>query len=239
MASRGVSALLRLAAPTKMMPRTLRLQKGVAGVTSPLRDEIDIDELSERYGRRFTGIELAVDGINRTYRVAEGEAVFCREAIEVLRSFQAGHPLAQMIGDGCLPVLTSPDQLALPRGICHGDAWRANARLSDDTIAFFDFDDCGIGPLMIDLGTQAWHLLHDNRADATARTACFVNGYDSVRRLTTEEREALPAFIALAEIRSLLFLAKYCALTTQMWDEIGRRASGTLSRNCRPLGVRG
>ena len=153
----------------------------------------------------------------------------CSESIEVLRSFQLGEILAQMIEADCRPVLESVDQLDLPRGICHGDAWMANARISGDKIAFFDFDDCGVGPLMIDLGTQAWHLMNDDDVDADAMLLSLLAGYDTVRTLRADERAVLPTFIALAEIRSLLFLAKYCRLTKEMWGAIALRATKTLS----------
>ena len=153
----------------------------------------------------------------------------CSELIEVLRSFQPGEILAQMIEADCRPVLEFVDQLDLPRGICHGDAWTANARISGDKIAFFDFDDCGVGPLMIDLGTQAWHLMNDDDVDADAMLLSLLAGYDTVRTLRADERAVLPTFIALAEIRSLLFLAKYCRLTKEMWGAIALRATKTLS----------
>lgn len=295
--------------------------------------EIDLAALSARYGRRFTGIELVVGGVNRTYRISDGETDFylrlyrlsgrseddiafeiqllesfpplldvsvarpvstsygppaflleiggerrhaclfhsvdgrelvisredmaifgaglaklhaalptssiphqrviapmsvCDEAIEVLQSFRLGEPLAQIIEADCRPFLEAVDRLNLPRGICHGDAWAANVRISDEKLAFFDFDDCGVGPLMIDLGAQAWHLHHDDDGNASALMGSFISGYDAVRTLDDEERDALPAFVALAEIRSLLFLAKYCALTNEMWQEIAARAPRVL-----------
>ncbi len=153
----------------------------------------------------------------------------CNETIELLRSFRSGEVLAQMIEADCRPVLESVDQLDLPRGICHGDAWTANARISRDKVAFFDFDDCGVGPLMIDLGTQAWHLISDDQGDADAMLLALLGGYDTVRTLRADERAVLPAFIAFAEIRSLLFLAKYCELTNDIWAALALRATKTLS----------
>ncbi len=299
-----------------------------------MKEDIDLAALSARYGRQFSDISPVVDGVNRTYRISDGVALFylrlyrasgrsdhdiafeiellekfpslpdvavarpvsplcgppvfaldvtgesrraclfhsvdgrepvvsrqamavfgtglaklhagllsarippgrgiasmsiCTESIEVLRSFRSGEMLAQMIEADCRPALEAVDRLDLPRGICHGDAWTANVRISDEKIAFFDFDDCGEGPLMIDLGTQAWHLMNGDDGDLDAMLLSLLAGYDAVRTLAPDERAVLPAFVALAEIRSLLFLIKYCGLTQEMWREVVSRAAKTFS----------
>ena len=65
---------------------------------------------------------------------------------------------------------------------------------------------------MLDLSTAVWHLAHEKSAQNDAMTKALIAGYKKVRPLSEPELDALPLFIKLDEVRSLLFLARYCAL---------------------------
>ncbi|WP_085034564.1 phosphotransferase [Ensifer aridi] len=104
----------------------------------------------------------------------------------------------------------------IPAGLCHGDAWTGNVRVHQGRAKFFDSDDFGHDPLVLDLGTAAWHLACENSPDSDAMVIALLAGYEKVRPLSPDEKDALPLFIKFAEDRSLLFLARYCALTDEM-----------------------
>ncbi|KAB0264904.1 phosphotransferase [Microvirga brassicacearum] len=59
--------------------------------------DIDKDWLSSKYARCFTEVALVVGGVNRTYRVREGAAVFY---LRLYRSF--GRPLGQITAEANL-----------------------------------------------------------------------------------------------------------------------------------------
>lgn len=69
---------------------------------------------------------------------------------------------------------------------------------------------------------------HDGGADAGGLIASLLGGYERVRPLSVEERASLPLFIALAELRSLLFLSRFC-VSDELWEEVMQRALGPLS----------
>lgn len=112
----------------------------------------------------------------------------------------------------------------LPSGICHGDAWAGNVVAQEKSVGFLDFDDCGWGPSLLDLGTAVRHLVVSEGGWADESVAALVAGYEAVRPLTDDERRMLPLFVNLAEIRSLLFLAERCILEPDLWSRVFDRA---------------
>lgn len=112
---------------------------------------------------------------------------------------------------------------------CHGDLWAGNARISDGRVTFFDFDECGTGPLMLDLGTLAWHLSQEESPEAEEGLQSFLETYVESGPLPPSDLDMLPHFIVLAQFRSLLFLARYCVLADDLWQDVARRNSLLLS----------
>ncbi|MER8541439.1 phosphotransferase [Mesorhizobium sp. M1334] len=123
---------------------------------------------------------------------------------------------------------------SLPAGLCHGDAWTGNTRVHQGKVHFFDFDDFGHGPLVLDLGTAAWHLTRAESPHFGDMVASLISGYERVRPLSKIELEVLPLFIGLAETRSLLFLARYCALTDDLWAETFQTAMDVFALSQHP-----
>lgn len=112
----------------------------------------------------------------------------------------------------------------LPSGACHGDAWAGNVVVQDGSVGFLDFDDCGWGPYLLDLGTAMRHLVVSEGVEADGSVAALVAGYEAVRPLDDDERRMIPLFVNLAEIRSLLFLAERCILESDLWSRVFDRA---------------
>lgn len=129
---------------------------------------------------------------------------------------------AEMIGD--------PAARDLPMGLCHGDARLANAVARDGTVGFFDFDDCGCGPYLLDLGTAVWHFVRGDPGKTAALAAALLAGYEHIRPLSAKERQALPHFVKLGEVRALLFLAKFCVLKDDLWLHVLDQATNLLHR---------
>lgn len=84
-------------------------------------------------------------------------------------------------------------------GIIGGDFhWGNNHFTADDRITFFDFDLCGYGWRAYDLAVFLWSA-HIHSAPAEMREG-LLEGYQSVRRLTPEELEALPFLMVARQI---------------------------------------
>jgi Ser/Thr protein kinase RdoA (MazF antagonist) len=79
-------------------------------------------------------------------------------------------------------------------GIIHGDFWWENIHVKDNKMTIFDFDFCGYGWFAYDIGSLRGTAkaigfdLSDDKVDA------FLQGYQSIRKLTEAELKAVPAF---------------------------------------------
>ncbi len=88
--------------------------------------------------------------------------------------------------------------LEQPRaGICHGNAHFASAHFKQESgrVAFYDFDFCGNGYLLYDIGSFCY-FERSNEANVNA----FLTGYDEVITLGAAERKLIPFFTALTRI---------------------------------------
>lgn len=80
-------------------------------------------------------------------------------------------------------------------GLIHADLVRENLLLRDDAVQVIDFDDCGFGWHMYDLGVA----LYQNQQEPAYPLikASLLEGYRLERSLTEDDLELLPTFIAL------------------------------------------
>jgi Ser/Thr protein kinase RdoA (MazF antagonist) len=88
-------------------------------------------------------------------------------------------------------------------GFCHGDTGSANAHVTaDGRLTLFDFDMCGAGWRAYDIAT---FLIDEPEAIVHA----FLEGYESVRALSTLERASIPMFQIVQSIWVLGLRANY------------------------------
>ncbi len=94
-------------------------------------------------------------------------------------------------------VLSGYETDQLRTGICHGDAHFENAHFKVDSgrVTFYDFDFCGNGYLLYDIGSFC-HYERRNEANVNA----FLTGYDEVITLSATERKLIPFFTTLMRI---------------------------------------
>lgn len=103
---------------------------------------------------------------------------------------------------------TLAENPALPIGLIHGDLFRDNTLMSGDTItAILDFSETSHDHWLLDIAITVndfcRHWSGDglrNTPDASRRAA-FLRGYESRRPLSTDEKSALPVFLAVAAMR--------------------------------------
>lgn len=74
-------------------------------------------------------------------------------------------------------------------GIIHGDLHPGNMHFQGNQVTLFDFDHCGYG-------WRAYDLAPFSDAPSTLQKA-FLQGYESLRPLSEDERECLPVFAKL------------------------------------------
>ncbi|WP_342737673.1 phosphotransferase [Bradyrhizobium sp. B117] len=218
--TQGGATLVEL--PFENRPRLACLFREIEGVeiemTAPR-----MREFGEALAWLHVSMPMTVDGpVRKIDPVATG-----KDAQRAIKPIAGGTALSQAIEQRYFSAFEASPYRVLPQGLCHGDAWTGNARVSDGRIGFFDFDDFGHGAFMLDLGTAAWHL-REQGDQSDPLIDAMLSGYEVVRTLSREERATLPLFVQLAELRSLTFLAEHCVLNADMWLDVFRRAEKTL-----------
>ena len=121
-------------------------------------------------------------------------------------------------------VASLPAYKALPRGPVHADLFRDNVMFDGETLCgFFDFYFAGHDSFLFDLAVTLndWCIFHgDLGADGMhdeARAQAMLAAYQSVRPLTTAERQLLPAMLRAGALRFWL---------SRLWDwHLPREAS--------------
>lgn len=114
---------------------------------------------------------------------------------EMLASLQ---PIESLV-DTVKALETSKDEFV----IIHGDLHPGNIRFEGDQVTFFDFDHCVYGWRAYDVGTLSFL--------PEAKFEKFLEGYESVRPLSRDERESLPVF---AKLRMLWDMGDMLATTS-------------------------
>lgn len=84
-------------------------------------------------------------------------------------------------------------------GLIHSDLRLANLLVERDEIKVIDFDDCGYGWYLHDLGTALSFIEH--KSYVPDLIASWVKGYRKVRNLSEEEEREIPTFIMLRRLQ--------------------------------------
>jgi Ser/Thr protein kinase RdoA (MazF antagonist) len=182
------------------------------------------------FGSALAKLHAALAGIDGGGVRPLDPGALCAHGVVLTRI--PGSGAARRAVDRCrLEMLGDPMAHGLPSGNCHGDARLGNAVVRDGTVGFFDFDDCGYGPYLLDLGTAAWwHFVAGNPSRTATLVAALLRGYEMERPLSRAERRALPHYVKLAQVRALLFLAEFCVLEDGLWPRVLDRATNLLER---------
>ncbi|MFT4667864.1 MAG: Ser/Thr protein kinase RdoA (MazF antagonist) [Patescibacteria group bacterium] len=94
-----------------------------------------------------------------------------------------------------LDLWKNADLSQIRQGSVHLDIWYDNFNITDKgEVTFFDFDFCGNGWQCLDLAYYMLQLYHTEKEE-TARTLKlqgFFAGYESIQKITEEERRLLP-----------------------------------------------
>ncbi len=92
-------------------------------------------------------------------------------------------------------------------GLIHSDTHPGNMLITNGEIAIIDFNDCGWGHYMFDLGVMLHELLCQTQASMELREAVLA-GYEEVAPLPVTNEADLEAFVALRCLASLCWIAR-------------------------------
>lgn len=101
----------------------------------------------------------------------------------------------------CVTVLSEAfSRFPLRSGVVHLDIWYDNMSIQEDGIVtLFDFDNCGNGWLVLDIGYYCMQLFYTepDGAEYEKKKAAFIEGYRSITPVSDEELELIP-YVGLA-----------------------------------------
>ena len=90
-------------------------------------------------------------------------------------------------------------------GLIHSDLHLSNVIVDGDALQVIDFDDCGYGWFLYDLGCS----LVEYSENLPALTKAWLSGYQTKRSLTEEDLNEVPTFILLRRIVRLAWLSSH------------------------------
>jgi len=90
-------------------------------------------------------------------------------------------------------------------GLIHSDLHLSNIIIDGDILQIIDFDDCGYGWYLYDLGCS----LVEYSEGLDELVEAWLNGYQKVRDLSDEEKSELPTFILMRRIVRLAWLSSH------------------------------
>jgi Ser/Thr protein kinase RdoA (MazF antagonist) len=118
-----------------------------------------------------------------------------------------------------------------PVGFCHGDMRPLNMRIEGERVTFFDFDDCGRGPQLLDVAAMALWLETSQGDDAGALWRAFLAGYGVTE---SEPLELFVRWLVIAhQLRILQFLGNYCEIDAGLWGDVLDDAQSLVSTAAR------
>ncbi len=111
----------------------------------------------------------------------------------------------------------------LPTGMLHEDLGKRHVLWKDDEIVgVIDFDRMYHGPLILDVGQaiRGWCFYGDWEEFSEERFEAFLSGYESVRKLTSEEKDVLMDALRFALLeRAMSFIVRFAEMTEDPEDK--------------------
>ena len=107
-------------------------------------------------------------------------------------------------------------------GLIHADMRLANLLVDGPNVAVIDFDDCGFGWFMYDLGSSLSFIEHDPRVPEMIDS--WVAGYRREQPLSRQDETELPTFVMLRRLLLVAWIGSHSAtdLAREMGEEFTR-----------------
>jgi Ser/Thr protein kinase RdoA (MazF antagonist) len=107
-------------------------------------------------------------------------------------------------------------------GLIHADMRLANLLVDGRSVSVIDFDDCGFGWYMYDLGSSVSFIEH--YPNVPEMTESWVRGYQTVAPLSTTEVTELPTFVLLRRLLLVAWIGSHAdtELARDMGEEYTR-----------------
>ncbi len=127
------------------------------------------------------------------------EVTILNQPLEYIREFLSDETDEMQFLKNTRPLLEkeflNANKQHLRKGIVHLDIWFDNLHISDkNEITLFDFDFCGNGWLCLDIAYYILqlHNTEKNEIELSEKMEAFYNGYQTVEKISDEERRLIP-----------------------------------------------
>jgi Ser/Thr protein kinase RdoA (MazF antagonist) len=104
-------------------------------------------------------------------------------------------------------------------GLIHADMRLGNLLVDGQDFYVIDFDDCGFGWHLYDLGTAVSFLEHDPRVPEWCDS--WVRGYRTVRTLPRSDADEIPTFVMLRRLMLVAWIGSHSS--TDLAQEMGQQ----------------
>ena len=149
-------------------------------------------------GKLMAQIHSLTKGLEQK-RITYTPDILINQPFEYIRQFLSDETEEMQFLIAIKPVLeekllNANDHL-LRKGIVHLDIWFDNLNISDkNEITLFDFDFCGNGWLCLDIAYYILqlHSIEKVEIDRAEKMEAFYNGYETVEKITDEEKKLIP-----------------------------------------------
>ena len=149
-------------------------------------------------GKLMAQIHSLTKGLEQK-RITYTPDILINQPFEYIRQFLSDETEEMQFLIATKPVLeekllNANDHL-LRKGIVHLDIWFDNLNISDkNEITLFDFDFCGNGWLCLDIAYYILqlHSIEKVEIDRAEKMEAFYNGYETVEKITDEEKKLIP-----------------------------------------------
>jgi Ser/Thr protein kinase RdoA (MazF antagonist) len=151
-----------------------------------------------RIGKLMAQIHSLTKGLEQK-RVTYTPDTLINQPLENIRQFLSDETDEMQFLMATRPLLEKElldaDNHLLRKGIVHLDIWFDNLNISDkNEITLFDFDFCGNGWLCLDIAYYILqlHSIEKNELERAEKKEAFYNGYETVEKISDEERKLIP-----------------------------------------------
>lgn len=167
--------------------------------------DLDCETVDEfrLYGESVAWLHEASQGFTTPHKKKDLDlANFIDDSVSAIEPFILHRPkelelLNQYVDDARKEILHIGEDF-MDKGFCHGDVHGGNAHLHNGVLTHFDFEECGFGFRVFDLATFKWAFgLRDSKSE---KWQAFVNGYQSVRKISEADFELLDTFVLLRHV---------------------------------------
>lgn len=124
---------------------------------------------------------------------------------EIEKKLKKKHPWIDLFINQWMEILKKEEPRGLPSGLIHADLFAENILFKGNRLTgFIDFEAAGAGPFLFDIGVCLHALCAKGKKFNQTRCDAFLKGYETIRKLTADEKKHFTYYLRQSGLRFLL-----------------------------------